>query len=326
MLLAGDVGGTRTRVGLFARGESRPAAVDVEVFSTLDFPDLSSLVEEFLRRSDRTAVVLEGACFGVAGPVQGTSARLTNVPWDIDAAAISMRLAVAPVLLLNDLEAMAWAIPVLAGEDVEILQPGSPAEDGNAALIAAGTGLGIAMLHHVSGRLVPMPSEGGHADFAARTPRETALQEALTRQHGRAEREQVVSGQGLVNIHRLLHPHPCAAVPANLDPAKAPPLISEAAFRHRCPACVETLAMFVSAYGAAAGDLALTALSTAGLYVGGGIAPKILPALRTAAFLDAFRAKAPMDRLLARIPVRVILNPLSGLLGAAAHLNARLSE
>jgi glucokinase len=178
----------------------------------------------------------------------------------------------------------------------------------------------------VSGCFIPISSEGGHADFAARTPREVALQQVLTREYGRAEWEQVVSGPGLVNIHRFLHAHGCVAVPADLDPAKAPPLISEAALTRRCPECVETLAMFVSAYGAAAGNLALTSLPTAGLYLGGGIAPKILPALKTPAFLDAFCAKAPMEHLLRRIPVRVILNSLAGLIGAAAFLNARLQQ
>ena len=322
MLLAGDVGGTRTRLGLFACDAMRPTPVEVQTYRTLDFPDLAALVSEFVRRAGKATVPLEGACFGVAGPVKGTSARLTNVPWNIDAAAIAARFSVAPVFLLNDLEAMAWAVPVLAPDDLAVLQEGEPVQTGHAALIAAGTGLGMALMHNVAGRFIPIPSEGGHADFAARTPREVSLQQTLTREYGRAEWEHVVSGPGLVNIHRFLHPRGCVAVPSYLDPGKAPSLISRAALDELCSECVETLALFVSAYGAVAGDLALTALATAGLYLGGGIAPTILPALQTPSFLEAFNAKAPMEDVLRRVPVRVILNPLAGLIGAATFVNA----
>ena len=325
MLLAGDVGGTHTRLGLFARDPARPLPIEVETFRTLEFPDLPAVVARFLERTGSAPGTIEAACFGLAGPVTGASARLTNVPWHVDAAAVAARFSIASVVLVNDLEALAWAIPVLAPEDVAVLQEGVPAAGGQAALVAAGTGLGMALLHHVGGRLVPIPSEGGHADFAARTPREAALQQALIRERGRAEWEQVVSGPGLVNIHRFVHARGCVAVPDYMDPVKAPSLISRSALLRLCPDCVDALAMFVSAFGAVAGNLALTALASAGVYLGGGIAPKILPALDTPAFLDAFRAKAPMEDLMGRVPVRVILNDRASLLGAAACLTAHLS-
>jgi glucokinase len=183
-------------------------------------------------------------------------------------------------------------------------------------LIAAGTGLGQAMLHNIDGRFVPLASEAGHADFAARTEREIALARDLTARYGRADVEHVISGRGLVNIHRVAHDRPCAAG-VDLESPAAPAAISSAALERRCAGCVGTLDMFVEAYGAEAGNLALRVVSTGGLYVGGGIAPKILPALTSGAFMKAFLAKPPLDGMLSAMPVRVILNAESGLLGAA---------
>ena len=185
-------------------------------------------------------------------------------------------------------------------------------------LIAAGTGLGQALLHNVDGRFVPSPSEAGHADFAARTEREIALVRDLTRRYGRADVEHVVSGRGLVNIHRVAHLHPCRAE-VDLESPEAPAAISIAASERRCPGCVETLDLFVEAYGAEAGNLALRTVSTGGLFIGGGIAPKILGALTSGAFIRAFLAKPPLDLLLAAMPVKVILNEEAGLLGAALY-------
>ena len=193
---------------------------------------------------------------------------------------------------------------------------------GNIGLIAAGTGLGQALIHNVGGRFLPSASEAGHADFAARTEREIALTRDLTQRYGRADVEHVVSGRGLVNIHRVAHREPCAAA-VDLESHDAPAAISAAALESRCPGCVETLDMFVDAYGAEAGNLALRSVSTGGLYVGGGIAPKILQTLTTGVFMRAFLAKPPLDTMLSAMPVRVILNAESGLLGAAVYAAAR---
>lgn len=326
MLLAGDVGGTKTLLGLFGPGPRRPSAIDIRSYRTLDFPDLAELAAEFLRTSAARATEIDAACFGVAGPVNGPRAQLTNVPWLVDADAIGARLAECRVHLLNDLEAMAWSLEVLAHDEVAVLQQGTVHDRGNAALIAAGTGLGMALLHNVGGRLVPMPSEGGHADFAARTADEFKLAEALISRSERAQVEDVVSGPGIANIHRFVWPHECAEVPPDADPAALPSLISRAALEGRCKTCVKTLRMFVSAYGAAAGNLALTGLATAGLYLGGGIAPKILPVLQSPTFLEAFGAKAPIGNLLTQIPVRVILNPEAALLGAAVYASDQVKR
>jgi len=316
MLLAGDVGGTKTLIGLFAAGDDRPGAVHAESFRTLDFSDLAALVSEFLRRAGREARDIDGACFGVAGPVNDGRARLTNVPWIVDGDALCRQLPVGHTDVINDLEALAWSVAVLEPAEIEILSEGKPDSEGSAALIAAGTGLGVALLPRAAGRFVPTPSEGGHVDFAARNEREEVLRAALTHEFGRADLEQVLSGPGLVNIYRFVYPHECAATRktvAEILPAQ----ISRSALEGQCRECRRTLELFVSVYGAAAGNLALTALATGGIFVGGGIAPRILDALHWPVFLESFWSKTPLDNLMRRIPVKVILNPEAGLLGAA---------
>jgi glucokinase len=316
MILAADVGGTTTRIGLFDPERPRPRARVSTTLPTASFPDFPSLITAFLDRESIDRARLDRAGFGVAGPVVDNVARLTNVPWRIEALDVATAFGLRHVRLLNDLEAMACSVPVLEDAELYTLQQGAAHPNGNISVIAAGTGLGIAMLHRVAGRLIPSPSEGGHADFAARTEREIALLRGLTSRFGRAEIEQVVSGQGLVNCYRITHHDGCRADirPESRD---APAAISEAALAGTCPGCVEALELFVEAYGAVAGNLVLGTVSTGGLYLGGGIAPKILPALTTGAFLKAFTSKAPLDGLLARVPVKVILNEKAGLLGAA---------
>jgi glucokinase len=321
MLLAGDVGGTKTLVGLFAAGSSRPVAVETQSFQTLDFPDLGALASEFLRRAGCDARQLEGACFGVSGPVKDGRARLTNVPWIVDAGVICRQLPVRRTDVINDLEALAWSVSVLEGSEIGILWEGTPDAAGGAALIAAGTGLGVALLPKMAGKFVPVPSEGGHVDFAARNEAEEILRAALTREFGRADLERVLSGPGLVNIWRYVYPHECAAT-KGADPSELPSLISQSALGGRCPECRRVLEMFVSVYGAAAGNLGLSALATGGVFLGGGIAPRILKALEWPIFLEAFRSKAPLERLMGRIPVKVILNAGAGLIGAATFAAA----
>lgn len=328
MILAGDVGGTKTLLGLFARagpstrlraGE-RPRQIHVDEFATLSYDSLAAMISEFLTARGVQPRQIEAGCFGVAGAVREQVARLTNVPWCVDAAEVSERIPIRHVRLLNDLEAMGYSIAVLEGDELAVLQEGEPLATGNAALIAAGTGLGQAILHNLDGRFVPVPSEGGHGDFAARTPREIELLVALQKVYGRVDWERVVSGPGLANLYRFTHATPCAEVDATSE--DLPALVSAAGLARRCQRCVQALDLFVSAYGAEAGNVGLRAVATAGVYVGGGIAPKILPALERGSFLDAFRAKGPMADLMATIPVHVILNDHAGLLGAAVQANA----
>ncbi|MEO5739306.1 MAG: glucokinase [Vicinamibacterales bacterium] len=322
MLLAGDVGGTKTFLGLFRRGVRRPDSIEARAYRTLDFPDLGALCLQFLRETSTSPADIEAASFGVAGPITGTRAQLTNVPWTVDLDTLRDEVPIPRAYLLNDLEALAWSVPVLMPDEIEVLHEGHADPDGSVALIAAGTGLGIALLPRVDGRLVPRASEGGHVDFAARNSEEQALANVLIKEHRRVDVECVVSGPGLANIHRILHPHQCAALTPMPSSDELPAAISRSALETACPLCLRTLECFVSAYGASAGNLALTVLSTGGLYLGGGIAPRILRALRWPVFMRSFLEKSPMDALIARIPVKVILNPRAGLLGAASYADS----
>jgi glucokinase len=315
MLLAGDVGGTNTRLGLFTSDGPRPFPREVRTYSTGAFATIDAMLSAFLADAGAPQGAVKAAAFGVAGPVVHGRASLTNVSWQVDAAAIARTLGLADVRLLNDLTAMACAIPVLTAAEWHTLQAGTANPDGHIALIAPGTGLGEAHLIRTGGAWIPSPSEGGHADFAARTPRELELLAFLTEQFGRADYERVISGPGLVNVHRFAHRARCAIV--DLDAPQAAARISASALERRCDACVETLEIFVSVLGAEAGNMALRTVATGGVFLGGGIPPKILEALETPRFLDAFRAKAPMQELLAQIPVHVIVHPDPGLLGAA---------
>lgn len=329
MLLASDVGGTKTLMGLYRPGGERPAPAVVREYATPDFNSLDDIVQTFLEETGASDI--DAACIGVAGPVTGLVARLTNVPWLADASLLAERLDDRPVQLVNDLEAMANAVPVLEPDELAVLQGGVAVPTGNAALIAAGTGLGEALLHNVNGRFLPSPSEGGHADFAARTPRELALVQELSRIHGRVDNERVISGPGLVNVFQFTHGSQdpgsaCREIGRDVDPHELPAAISQAAMEGRCRRCAEAFQMFIEAYGAEAGNLALRAVATAGLYIGGGIAPKILPALEDGRFMAAFRDKEPMVDLLRTLPVMVILNRQAGLLGAAVKAAALLTE
>ena len=321
MLLAGDVGGTSARFGLFERDGARPRAVVTRSYPTVRFGGILDALGAFLHEADAPRV--EAAAFGVAGPVDGDHAALTNGAWTFDARALADHLRGARVRLVNDLAAMAASLTVLRDDEAMVLQAGAPSPHGGAALLAAGTGLGMAALPRIDGRLRPAPSEGGHADFAARNAREDALAAMLRARLGRVRVEDVVSGRGLVAVHAFTHERtPCAA---GLPPwTTEAATVSDAALDGRCSACADTLGLFVDAYGAEAGNLALRTVATAGVWIGGGIAPKVLPALTTGRFLAAFTDKPPMAGLLARVPVRVILNADAGLLGAAVEaVNAR---
>ena len=254
----------------------------------------------------------------------------TNLPWLIDANALSAGLGGAPVFLLNDLEALAYGIPALREDACVVLNPGLADPAGTIAIVAAGTGLGEGGLLWDGRRHVAIPSEGGHADFAPRNAREIELLRHLLRRWEHVSYERIVSGPGIVNVFEFLRdveghdvPAGLAAALADADPAAA---ITEAALAGGPPIATATLDLFVDVYGAEAGNLALKVKSTGGLYVGGGIAPKILPKLRDGRFRDAFLAKGRFLELLSEITVRVILDENTALYGAALYAAARLAE
>jgi glucokinase len=326
VLLAGDVGGTKTQLGVYDAETSPPTPLNLRCFKTCDFAGLSPIVETFLGdRGERIAA----ACFGVAGPVRDQAAQLTNVPWRVEADALAKRLNIPHVWLLNDLAATGYAVSALGDHQLEVLQTGDPNPTGNAALIAPGTGLGEALLHRVAGRFIPVPSEAGHADFAARTSRELDFVRSLTQRRGRVSYEDVLTGPGLVNLYRFLHEASTpqcgvlGASSADDDPAAA---IAESGMKGECGLCVEALELFVSALGAEAGNLGLRSLATGGVYLAGGIPRKILPALRTPTFIEAFTSKAPMLDVTKSMPVSVVTEPDTGVFGAAIAAQQALTH
>jgi len=314
VILAGDVGGTKTHLALFDPGPPL-RLVRLETFRSSAFPSLEAMVDLFLQGG---AAPLHAAALGVAGPVVGASAALPNVAWAVDAARIARRLGLPSVALLNDLEASAWALESLGSAETVTLLEGAA---GNQAVIAAGTGLGEAVLLRRGARRIPVSSEAGHADFAPRTDLEIELLRWLRERFGRVSWERILSGPGLSNVHAFLADTGRGAEPASIaeairvgDPAA---VISTAALEGRSERCALALDLFVGVYGAEAGNLVLRALATGGLFLGGGIAPKILPWLRGEPFRRAFLDKGRLSPLVAATPVRVILDDRAALLGAA---------
>jgi glucokinase len=320
VILAGDVGGTKTILGLFSRRGGRLVPEREGTFPSADSPSLEAILEAFLStgRERVTACAL-----GVAGPVVRERTEVVNLRWPVDARRIARFLRLPEVHLLNDLEATAWGISALPPGKTLNLTPRARGRPGNAALIAAGTGLGTAILCWDGKRHWPAAGEGGHAGFAPRDGDEMELLRYFLRRYDRLSLDRLVSGPGLGRIYEFLvesgrgtSSPPMARRLEQEEPAAA---ISEAGLRGNDPTAERALDWFVSLYGSAAGDLALVAGAIGGVWVGGGIAPKILPKLRSGAFVRAFRTKGRLSPYLERIPVRVILDPRTGLLGAAAR-------
>lgn len=322
MLLAGDIGGTKTRLALYDETGGSLRLARSTRYDSKSAPTLEELIVRFLAESGRPETT--AACFGVAGAVVGGQVRATNLPWLVSESGLSSELGIPRVHLINDLEAAAHGVIAITDPaSLLTLQEGSPPPEHRAlTLVAAGTGLGVALMSWTGDRYQVLPSEGGHSDFGPQDELEDALAVWLRARYGHVSCERVLSGPGLVNIYRFLREYRGAPEPAWLaerigggDPA---PVISDAALAHEDPICDEALTRFVTIYGAVAGNFALTALAVGGVYVGGGIAPKILARLEDGAFLDAFVAKGRFADTMRKIPVRVVMAPDVALLGAAA--------
>jgi glucokinase len=275
------------------------------------------MLSAFLGATGTLPNEVQAACVGVAGPIIKQAVNVTNVPWTVDARELMASTGLRRVWLLNDVEAMAHAVPVLRADELHVLQKGVFNPDGNACLLAAGTGLGQAILVRQHGRLVPSASEGGHADFAARTPREIELLRFLTTRYGRASNEHVISGPGITNLLRFTSDGQSPLLRGTEK--EIPAQVTSLALEGGDPPCVEALELFLAIYGSAAANLALQCVATGGVFLGGGIPGKILEAFDRPYFLGAFLAKPPMDRLLLSMPVQIVLNRQAGLLGAAAY-------
>ena len=322
-ILAGDVGGTKTLLRLAEAGPGEPAGrcLHERRYESADYDDLAPMVEAFLAEAGGPAP--ESACFGVAGPVEetgdGQSARLTNLPWHLGSAALAGRTGIGRVRLINDFQAVGYGIEALGGDDLATLQAGEAEPGAPRLVVGAGTGLGVGLLFHDGDHYEAHPTEAGHADFAPTDEQQVRLWRTLAAQYGRVSNERVVSGPGLAALYRFLleeHGRPTDDDPVLTapDPAAA---VSERAVTGGEALANEALDLFCRVYGAVTGNLALTCLADGGVFIAGGIAPRILPRLQTGGFLAGFTGKGRMGRLLETMPVQVITQPKVGLLGAA---------
>jgi glucokinase len=326
MILAGDVGGTKVHLALYDFKEGKLEYARDERYPAKDYAGLEEIVKKFLGGAK-----VDAACFGVPGPVRNGRLRLTNLPWTLDSRELSTSLGITHVFLINDLEANGYGVAELAPDQVYSLAEGDTSQVGNRALIAAGTGLGEGLLIWNGQSHVPFPSEGGHADYAPRNEDEIDLLRFLKQKYdGRISFERVVSGMGLTNVYDFLSEVRGVEVPKWLGVRMAAEdpnaVITECALAAKSEICEKALNMFVSAYGAEAGNLALKVLSVGGVYVGGGIAPRILEKLKDGTFMKAFTDKGRLSQLLINMPVRIILESRAALLGAASYAEARAAE
>ncbi len=320
MILAGDIGGTNARLALFEVQNGSYKLVSGSVFPSRQYRGLDEIVAKFVAGSDLHPSL---ACFGVAGPVRNGRVETSNLPWVVESKRLASELKLPAATLINDLEANAWGISALEPDDVVVLNQVRGAPVGNKAVIAAGTGLGEAGMYWDGSKHHVFASEGGHTDFAPRNELEVDLLEYLRARFGHVSYERIVSGPGLVNVFHFLRDTGRGSEPswlteqmATSDPAAA---ISSAAMSGKCGLCEHAVDLFVSLYGAEAGNLALKIMATGGVYVGGGIAPKMLPKLAGPLFMQSFTGKGRMQPLLESIPVQVIKNEKLALLGAARY-------
>jgi len=317
-VLAGDIGGTKTRLGLFVPGKLRPVARAIQTFSSREANSLESIVARML---ERYPVKVKTVCFGIAGPVIRGECRTTNLPWVVSEKKLRRRFGWHQVRLLNDLSSTAMAVPLLTSRELKALNGLRVHKGQNMGLVAPGTGLGQALMVYVGGRHQPVASEGGHVNFAPSDASETDLWNYLHARFDHVSTERVLSGQGLVNIYTWLKSGgnftESPAIRQAMRASDAARVITENAINGKDPLCLTALQRFCRIFGSIAGNLALTGLTTGGIFLGGGIPPKILPVLEDGNFMAAFIAKGRFETFMKKIAVRVILNDRAALLGAA---------
>ncbi len=321
MLIAGDIGGTKTSLAVFSLEAGPRKPLTEATYPSARYSSLEELVRDFLSQTD---LPVDRGCFAVAGPVVAGKATITNLPWEISEGQLSEALSLTSVRMVNDLVAVAYAVPFLTTDELYTLSAGEPAPSGTAAIVAPGTGLGEAYLTWEGSQHWAHPSEGGHADFAPTNSLEVEMLSYLRGRFEHVSYERVCSGRGLPNIYDYLRDSGRASEPSWLaakmaDVDDRTPIIVGASFDNGAPCeiCNAAVNIFVSILGAEAANLALKVLATGGIYLGGGIPPRILPALKAGGFMQAFLRKGRMSDLLSKIPVHVILNPKAALLGAA---------
>lgn len=329
MILAGDVGGTKVHLALYDFSQGSLVHLQDERFPAPEYDGLEAIVREFLSRCPQGEIT--AACYGVPGPVRQGRLKLTNLPWTLDRVQLAAALTIPHLFLINDLEANGYGVDELKPDQIFTLNPGDHGTVGNRAIVSAGTGLGEGIMVWNGHRHIPMASEGGHCDFAARNPLEVELLRYLMEKlDGRVSFERVVSGLGLYKIYEFLRDvkkmPESPELKERLSREDPNAVIGELGDSGKDELCAKTLEMFVSAYGAEAGNMALKVLAVGGMYIGGGIAPKILNTMRSGAFMNAFTDKGRLSELLVRTPVHVILESRCALMGAAAYAEQRAAE
>ena len=319
-VLAGDIGGTKTNLGLFVAGKARPRARVTETFASGSARSLEEIIAQMLKRHP---VKIQSACFGIAGPVINGECRTTNLPWVVSEKKLEKQFGFQRVRLINDLGTTALAVPLFGHREVRALNGVRIRKGHNIGLVAPGTGLGQALLVYSGGRYRPVASEGGHVSFAPADKAEIDLWQHLHARFGHVSTERVLSGQGLVNIYdwlkssgRFAESHAIREAMLTADPAR---VISEHAMSGDDRLCQAALERFCRIFGSVAGNLALTGMTTGGIFLGGGIPPKIMPVLEDGRFMAAFNAKGRFEGFMKKIAVRVILNDRAALLGAADY-------
>jgi glucokinase len=312
MILAGDVGGTKSNLGLFDLRQGKLVRLAYKHYTSHEFAGLHEVAQDFLRQNNAKVTA---ASFGIAGPIVNNTVHATNLPWVVDGAEMASFLGLREVRLLNDLEAAAYGIRVMEPADLEVVYPGTPNPQATQVVIAAGTGLGEGILFWNGREHVPVATEGGHADFSPSTDQQANLWKFLKKKNDFVSAEILLSGRGFQNIHEFLSPyekHP------GFDPTTDPaPEITRRALSGECPVCVATLNLWIEIYGSEAGNFALRALARGGIYVAGGIAVKVLPKLKDGRFAAAVRHKEKLEDFLSTIPITVVLNQDCPLMGAA---------
>lgn len=332
MILAGDVGGTKVHLALYRFQQGTLEHVRDQKFAAPQYPNLQSIVREFLGdKNEEAKDQIVAACFGVPGPVRRNAIRLTNLPWTLDSRELAHDLDIEHLFLINDLEANGYGIPELTSDQVFVLSEGDSGQVGHRALIAAGTGLGEGLLIWNGKSHIPMASEGGHTDFGPRNELEIDLLRYLQRDlNGRVSWERVCSGIGLKKIYTFLrddqHMEESATLKQRMQEEDPNAVIGELGESGEDALCAKTLDIFAATYGAEAGNLALKVLAHGGVYVGGGIAPKILKKMQDGVFMKAFCDKGRMSDLVLHMPVRIILESRAALMGAAAYAEARAAD
>jgi glucokinase len=312
MILAGDLGGTKTNLGLFDVEQSKLVRIAFKRYTSHEYSGLHDIAKDFLNAN---GAKVTAASFGIAGPVVNNTVRATNLPWVVDGGALARFLGLSRVRLLNDLEATAYGIRVMEPTDLEVIYAGTPNPEATQVVIAAGTGLGEGILFWDGKEHVPIATESGHADFSPSSDQQADLWKFLKKRNEFVSAEIILSGRGFQNIHEFLSPyekHP------GFDPTTDPaPEITRRALVGECPTCVATLNLWIEIYGSEAGNFALRTLARGGIYVAGGIAVKVLPKFKDGRFVAAVRHKEKLEDFLSKLPITIVLNENCPLMGAA---------